>query len=64
MGDSDVIHRWLTQAELDEMLSIARIRGGEEMRKSIQQLVWNHTRNEVLDIGIMAVPSLLLEKKR
>lgn len=63
MSDEQKIHRWMTQEDLDDMLSVARARGGEEMRESIRKLVWNHTRNEVLDIGILAVPPLVPEKK-
>lgn len=63
MSDEQKIHRWMTQEDLDDMLSVARARGGEEMRESIRKLVWNHTRNEVLDIGILDVPPLVPEKK-
>lgn len=49
MSDTEKIHRWLSQAELDQMLEQAYQRGAEAMRRAAidavlaRALYWNET---------------------
>ena len=55
MSDADKIHRWLSQAELDQMLSDAYKRGAEAMREAAAK--WLDNVGAMLDADyIRALP--------
>lgn len=64
MSDADKMFRWLTQAELDATIERERMAAAESVRRSLRELAWEHTRNEVLDIAISAFPLSLSWEKR
>lgn len=47
MSDKEVIHRWLTQAELDEMIEWAFNEGVAEMHRAAQKVLQEHGHNDV-----------------
>jgi hypothetical protein len=52
MSDSEKVHRWLTQAELDEMLRQARVDAAQRALDEARRVAWAHGQNQVLDIAI------------
>lgn len=55
MSDRDVTYRWLTQAELDEMIEKARRDAATRALNAARKVAWEHGQNQVLDIGIAAI---------
>lgn len=55
MSDREVIHRWLTQAELDEMVEKARRDAATRALNAARKVAWEHGRNQVLDIALSAI---------
>lgn len=55
MSDRDLIHRWLTQAELDAMIERARIDSAKRALEAARRVAWSHGQNQVLDIALTAI---------
>lgn len=55
MPDRDIIHRWLTQSELDDMIERARIDSAKKALTAARKVAWNHGQNQVLDIALSAI---------
>ena len=55
MSDAEKVHRWLTQAELDEMLSRARFETAVRALDEARRIAWQHGQNQVLDIALSSI---------
>ena len=54
MSDTEKIHRWLSQAELDRMLDQAYRRGAEAMRDKAAQYLEDDSEGESMHMSIAA----------
>lgn len=55
MSDNEVIHRWLTQADLDDMLARARMEAAVRALDEARKVAWSHGANQVLDIALSTI---------
>jgi hypothetical protein len=55
MSDKEVIHRWLTQAELEKMIEAARLSAATRAISAARKVAWEHGQNQVLDIALSAI---------
>jgi len=55
MSDREVIHRWLTQKELDDMIERARVDSAKRALSAARKVAWEHGQNQVLDIALSSI---------
>jgi predicted metalloprotease len=57
MSDQDLIHRWLSQAELEQMLNDAYAKGADAMREAAAEYVKHASHEDGLGMGSQRMES-------